>query len=340
MPQLGTRSRKKFVGYNKHITLRQKASSHAFGLINSVQILSKYRETYQNYLSVLEHIIQKKYPAKAFLRNGQEVGLTSFEQSYNLARLQNQKQVLYDFTSNTVVISRTGFTNSRDLRLKGALDNGEIVNIFIEERYRNFPVEGKIVLDVGANIADSCIYFASRGAEKVIGVEPLLKNYEIAEENIKLNNYSNNITLVLAGCSAKEGSINSTVDWQKGIGKQIYDDSKEGTTIPLLTLEQILEQNNVGQRKTVLKMDCEGCEYDVILSASDSVLRRFSNILIEYHYGFNDIKERLEKCNFDVSLIKISGEPGGATALPDPERLGHWYYMGYIQATLSNDVNK
>lgn len=122
---------------------------------------------------------------------------------------------------------------------------------------------------------------------------PLLKNYEIAKENIKLNNYSNIITLVLAGCSAKEGSINITAYWQKGIGKQIYDDSKEGTTIPLLTLEQILEQNNVGQRETVLKMDCEGCEYDVILSASDSILRRFSNILIEYHYGFNDIKESL-----------------------------------------------
>lgn len=40
-------------------------------------------------------------------------------------------------------------------------------------------------------------------------------------------------------------------------------------------------------------MDCKGCEYDVILSASDSILRRFSNILIEYHYGFNDIKESL-----------------------------------------------
>lgn len=70
------------------------------------------------------------------------------------------------------------------------------------------------MLDVGANIADSCIYFASRGAEKVIGVEPLLKNYEIAKENIKLNNYSNIITLVLAGCSAKEGSINITAYWQ------------------------------------------------------------------------------------------------------------------------------
>jgi len=71
-------------------------------------------------------------------------------------------------------------------------------------------------------------------------VLPLLKNYEIAKENNKLNNYSNILTLVLAGCSAKEGSINITAYWQKGIGKQIYDDSKEGTTIPLLTLEQIL----------------------------------------------------------------------------------------------------
>jgi hypothetical protein len=79
-------------------------------------------------------------------------------------------------------------------------------------------------------------------------------------------------------------------------------------------------------------MDCEGCEYDIILSAQDNVLSCFSHMLIEYHYGYKDLKERLEKCDFDISLIKPSGKPGGAIAIPDPERLGHWYYMGYIYA--------
>ena len=317
---------------SKQITLCQKATSHARGLVNSVKILLRYRKAYRNYLSVLKHIIQKRYPTEAVLKNGQEITLRGFEVSYNIARLHDQTHARYNIIDDMVLISDPTFTNSNDLKLKGGLYNGEVVNIFLDNVYRNFPVKGKIVLDLGANIADSCIYFALRGAERVIGVEPLLKNYEMAEENINLNNYSNKITVILAGCSVQNGSVNIDADLEKGIGRQIRGGANRGGAVPLLTLEQILQQNNVGEGETVLKMDCEGCEYDVILSASDDLLRRFSNILIEYHYGYKHLKERLIKCNFDVSLVNVMGQPGGPTAVPDPDRLGHWYYMGYIYA--------
>jgi FkbM family methyltransferase len=229
-----------------------------------------------------------------------------------------------------VLIPDDTFAGSKWLKLKGGLSNGEIVNIFVNKVYHKFPVKGKIVIDVGANIADSCIYFVLRGAESVVGVEPLLENYKTAQENIRLNNYSSKINVLLAGCSAEEGSIN--IDPHKGIGIQIQNGKKVSNAIPLLTLEQILRQANVDKRETVLKIDCEGCEYDIISSASDDVLKRFSYILIEYHYGYKIIKERLDKCNFDVALINILGRPGGPIALPDLERPGSWYYMGYIHA--------
>jgi FkbM family methyltransferase len=320
--------------FKKHITFCQKISSHMCGLINSIQIVLKYRKTYRNYLNVLIHILRKEYPAKAFLRNGNQIILNSFVQSYNIAELQGHKEVQYDIMSDTVMVPGLRFTQNSNLKLKlhGGLYNGEIVNIFLEDLYRTFPVEGKIVIDIGANIGDSCIYFALRGAERVIGVEPFPKNYEMAKKNIELNNFSNTITVVLAGCGAKQGYIDIDTGLEKGIASKICEGSKRDTAIPLLTLEYILEQNKFAQRETVLKMDCEGCEYDIVLSSPDDILRRFSHILIEYHYGNNDLKEKLEKCNFDVSLIKLSGKPGGATAVPDPERLGHWYYMGYIYA--------
>jgi FkbM family methyltransferase len=307
-------------------------TSHIRGLRNSADILLKYRKAYQNYLSVLWRIIQKKYPAKAILRDGRETMLNSFEVTYNLARLQNHWKVAYDITNDTVFIPDSRLTNSKSLKLEGGLHNGEIVNIFVHDIYRNFPARGKIVIDVGANIADSCIYFVLHGAKRVIGIEPLFKNYELAKRNIKLNNFANRITLILAGCSARPGSANITVDEEKGVGWQISSGPNHGITIPMLTLKQILQQNNVSNEETALKMDCEGCEYDVILSSSDNVLRSFTNILIEYHYGYRGIKEKLEKCNFDISLINISGKPGGPTAVPNPSNLGRWYHMGYIHA--------
>ena len=46
---------------------------------------------------------------------------------------------------------------------------------------------------------------------------------------------------------------------------------------------------------SILKIDCEGCEYDSILHTPDIALQRFSHIQIEYHLGYRDLKEKLEK---------------------------------------------
>jgi predicted RNA methylase len=48
--------------------------------------------------------------------------------------------------------------------------------------YRFLRVEGKIVIDIGVNIADSSIYFALKGADKVIAIEPFPRNYETAKK--------------------------------------------------------------------------------------------------------------------------------------------------------------
>jgi FkbM family methyltransferase len=319
---------------DKHISLSEKLSSYIRGLINLIKIFLQYRRTYVNYLTIFKGIAQKKYPLKAMLRNSNHIVLNSFFQSYRLARLQDQKRVKYDIMNDVVSILDLSYVadSKASLRLFGGLSNGEVVNIFVDNVYRVLPVEGMIVIDVGANIADSGIYFALRNANRVIGVEPFPKNYELAKKNIEVNNLSNKITMVLAGCAANRGYINVDSRLESGIANQIDGDFKRGARVPLLTLEYLLKEYKIQRGEAVLKMDCEGCEYDVILSAKDEILTSFNDILIEYHYGHKDLKERLEKCGFEVSLMKLSGRLGGTTAVPDPEKIGRWYYMGYIYA--------
>ena len=43
---------------------------------------------------------------------------------------------------------------------------------FIKEQYKWLDVEGKNVVDVGANIGDTAIYFALKGAKHVYAFEP------------------------------------------------------------------------------------------------------------------------------------------------------------------------
>jgi hypothetical protein len=41
-------------------------------------------------------------------------------------------------------------------------------------------------------------------------------------------------------------------------------------------------------------MDCEGCEYAIVLFAHKHTLK-FSHMMIEYYYGFKNLKEKIEK---------------------------------------------
>jgi hypothetical protein len=61
-------------------------------------------------------------------------------------------------------------------------DLGVLVEIFLSKVYES-PIEGKVVPN-----GDSAIYFARRGASKVIGLEPFPESFELAVENIRLNN--------------------------------------------------------------------------------------------------------------------------------------------------------
>ena len=58
----------------------------------------------------------------------------------------------------------------------------------VERLYGVLDVEDRAVLDIGAFIADSSLFFASRGARKVYAYEPVF--YEIAMRNVELNNAS------------------------------------------------------------------------------------------------------------------------------------------------------
>lgn len=68
---------------------------------------------------------------------------------------------------------------------------------YFADYYNNFEIDynNKVIIDVGANAADSALFFASKGA-KVYGFEPVKEVYEMALKNVNLNpNLSKNIKL-------------------------------------------------------------------------------------------------------------------------------------------------
>ena len=75
---------------------------------------------------------------------------------------------------------------------------------------------------------------------------------------------------------------------------------KNGKEIKITTLSEIIKRYNI-KYPAVLKSDCEGCEYGVLLKANNSDLRKFEQIQLEYHYGYLNLKEKLENAGFKVT---------------------------------------
>jgi len=181
---------------------------------------------------------------------------------------------------------------------------GVINENFIEEQYKWLDVKDKDVVDVGANIGDSAIYFALKGAKHVYAFEPYPYSYNIAKKNIKLNHLEDKITLLNEGCG-KSGFVIIKEDYKNVSGTDLKN-FKEGKKIRIVSLDEIVKRFNL--KHAALKVDCEGCEYDLILNASDEALKAFDQIIMEYHYGYKNLVKRLEQAGFKVkySLPKYS----------------------------------
>lgn len=298
----------------KNISFWDEIISRLKSYKSKVRSSIEYRRTYSNYLHVIIHHLKGDFPVDATLKDGNNITLLNPFQAYIITQLHRYNQISYSIPNDMVTISSltskelSGQENmTAEVKLYGAVSNGEVVECFMTGAYETLPVNGKTVIDVGSNIGDSSIYFALRGADKVIALEPFFKNYETAKKNIESNNLSNRITILLAGCAANPGYTTLNPNYKSDVSSRlsgVMDDAKDNITVPLLTLEDILKDNNIPPGSVVLKMDCEGCENESIISASNETLQMFSHIQIEYHHGYKNLKEKLEKSNFKVSVTR------------------------------------
>jgi FkbM family methyltransferase len=271
--------------------------------------------------------LKTEYPIEAISRTGNRIRVQNSDELFFATQLEragcNDYEIFDDKVSISYLVTKT--KNKKKLVFYDGISNGDLYGIFFNKEYDFLPVSGKTVFDIGANIGDSCIYFALRGSSRIIAIEPFPRNYELAKKNIDANGFGDRINLQLAGCASETGDIIVDPVYESS-GRSRLAEFKQGIRIPLLTLQNIVMENDVAIGEAVLKMDCEGCEYEIILSSTADTLRYFSHIELEYHHGYKNLKEKLEKCGFQVSVTRPSIQhslsiPGKRTT-----------YTGYLYA--------
>lgn len=143
-------------------------------------------------------------------------------------------------------------------------------------------IEGRTVVDIGANVGIFSIMALSFGASEVICYEPNPSNHNELKNNLKAHPEFDNKWRIFCRAVTGTGQDIELVDGWPGstVGRVGYTES--GMTS--VSINEVLAFLSA-KRDAILKMDCEGSEYDIFNNVTDWDLFKsiFSFIHIEIH---------------------------------------------------------
>lgn len=170
------------------------------------------------------------------------------------------------------------------------IDLMTLKEVFLDNDYKTRIKNPGIVVDIGANIGAFAIYSSLLGAGKIYCFEPVASTFQLLMTNLAINGI-NNVKSYKLGVAAKVGYSKIYVSKASGLsslykrGVQVSEEK-----IKLVTLGRIFSENNI-KECDLLKMDCEGAEYDVLKSTPSSIFGLIKNIIIEFHEGYTGRKK-------------------------------------------------
>lgn len=190
----------------------------------------------------------------------------------------------------------------------GTFDKNVVYEIFLRNDYLINGIQVRdsdTILDVGANIGIFSILVAGMCPNgRIYAIEPIPDNCEILRRNIKLNKISNIEILELA-LSDHDGHDEIYIDDRNLGGNSFFIDGVP-LKVKVITLESLIRTLNL-ERINLIKMDCEGSEFDIIMSSSDEILCKIEYISLEYHEisgrpSPSDLVEFLRNHHFQVNI--------------------------------------
>jgi FkbM family methyltransferase len=168
--------------------------------------------------------------------------------------------------------------------------------IFMDECYlagleRDIQSDSTII-DIGANAGYFTLFIASlRQCAKLYSFEPVPVNYAQLKRHRDLNS-TREIKCFPQAVAGQTGEISLAFDSSDSFttSATIFtqtDIQKEHIKVPCITLQQVMEENGI-KKCDLLKMDCEGAEYDILYNCPKEYLQCIDQIAMEVHRGLRE----------------------------------------------------
>lgn len=177
---------------------------------------------------------------------------------------------------------------STRLQVRGAMDIWSVKETFLDQFYIRYgtPIEPNWrIVDIGAAIGEFTVFAAQRAPDGVVyAFEPNPQSFAFMQENIALNALTN-VHPYGIGVWERAGNMQlELVNGEPLQGKTVFQQEKKENKaeIPVITFDQLV-QDILQKKIDLLKLDCEGAEYAILLTASRKSLDAVQHIVMEYH---------------------------------------------------------
>lgn len=145
--------------------------------------------------------------------------------------------------------------------------------------------EMKVMVDIGAHIGSATMYVADKAKKaEIFSYEASPENFEILKGNVERNHLEKRIHLFPQAVAGKEGTMKFYLMGSTG-GNSLYayGPAKKMIEVPTVTLSGLFRSNKI-EHCDLLKIDCEGAEYDILYNTPDNIFGNITCIILEYHH--------------------------------------------------------
>jgi FkbM family methyltransferase len=211
------------------------------------------------------------------------------------------------------LVTRTGATFKTT-----AANAWPIIEVFRDGQYEA-PLnwrDARSVIDVGGHVGAFTVWAAWRAPQaRVTTFEPEPRNARELRQNVERNGLSYRVDIIQAAAGASDERRSFTVPAFRHASSFADSDTSDSVAIEVecVALERFLSEHAEAQID-VLKLDCEGAEWEILASLSDQVSGRIQHLLMECHARdsaeFAAMARLLTKRGFTPSLHATSAVTG------------------------------